>query len=82
MSAAACLFRALVLQNVLPSADDLEMMCAAASCVSSLEALRELQVAHCAHTDNITVGYDVYSATYTVDLMLHTYKWACLKDTK
>ncbi|KAJ4300564.1 hypothetical protein N0V88_003243 [Collariella sp. IMI 366227] len=54
-------------QNVLPSAEDLEMMCATASCVSNLEALRELQVAHCAHTDNITVRYDVYPATYTVD---------------
>ncbi|KAH6842454.1 hypothetical protein B0I37DRAFT_197507 [Chaetomium sp. MPI-CAGE-AT-0009] len=65
----------------LPSPDELELMCTAASCVSSLEALRELQVAHCADTDNITVEYDVFPATYAVDLLLHTYNWACLADT-
>jgi hypothetical protein len=70
-----------VSQNKLPSADELELMCTAPSCSPSLEALRELQLAHCAGTDTVTVGYNVYPATYAVDLMLHTYKWACLTDT-
>ena len=67
-------------QNKLPRADELELMCTTSSCVPSLKTLRELQLAHCADADNITVGYKVYPPTYVVDLLLHTYGWACLVD--
>ncbi|KAK3291682.1 uncharacterized protein B0H64DRAFT_249422 [Chaetomium fimeti] len=70
-----------VAQNALPSPDTIDLMCTTPSCASSLEALRELQIAQCADTDNITVGYYVFPATYVVDLLLDTYKWACLTDT-
>ncbi|KAL2127964.1 hypothetical protein VTI74DRAFT_9916 [Chaetomium olivicolor] len=50
-------------------------MAAAAACLFG--AL----VAHCADTDNVTVEYTIYPATYVVDLLLSTYKWACLTDT-
>ncbi|KAK3946429.1 LysM domain-containing protein [Diplogelasinospora grovesii] len=69
-----------VSHGALPNSRDLELMCNTA-CTSSLEALRKTQVAHCTGTDNITVRGTVYPATYTTDLLLFTYGYACLADS-
>ncbi|KAK3937498.1 LysM domain-containing protein [Diplogelasinospora grovesii] len=69
-----------VSNGALPNSTDLELMCYTA-CTTSLEALRKTQVAHCTGTDNITVRDTVYPATYTTDLLLFTYGYACLTDS-
>jgi len=67
-------------QAYIPNAMDLELICDA-GCTASLEALRDTQIAKCFETDAIVDGDIVYPATYLTDLMLHTYKWACLTDS-
>lgn len=58
---------------------DLNNMCNSA-CTDSLDALRTVQIANCTN-DNITVGYEVYPATYITDMLLYTYSYACLTDS-
>ncbi|KAK4097694.1 carbohydrate-binding module family 50 protein [Parathielavia hyrcaniae] len=60
---------------------NLSPSCAATFSEAVLGGPARASVTHCAGTDVVTFGYDVYPATYAVDLILHTFKWACLTDT-
>lgn len=64
-----------VSQGIIPNATDLELICDA-PCAASLQALQKTQLEHCTDADNITVGYTVYPATYTTDLLLAAYNLA------
>ncbi|KEZ46107.1 hypothetical protein SAPIO_CDS0959 [Scedosporium apiospermum] len=58
----------------------LEFLCVD-ECLSSLEKLREKQLSSCSNSTDITkIGGVEYPPTFTVDMLIYTYNYTCLRD--
>ncbi|PON21365.1 LysM domain-containing protein [Trichoderma gamsii] len=65
--------------SLIPTANDLPKICTDA-CLSELKSLRTKQLKACNSSDVAVIEGLAYPATYTTDLLLYTYNYACMKS--
>ncbi|CAI7636891.1 unnamed protein product [Penicillium crustosum] len=62
-----------------PSEQDLSNLCTS-NCLSSLQDLRSQQIQGCTAEDIITTGGQAFPPTLTLDQLIFTYNYTCIKD--
>ncbi|CAI7601413.1 unnamed protein product [Penicillium discolor] len=73
---AACV---VAMNGYFPSEQDLNNLCTS-NCLSSLQDLRSQQIQGCTAEDIITTGGQEFPPTLTLDQLIFTYNYTCIKD--
>lgn len=68
-----------VVNGYFPTESDLNLVCTT-DCITSLQSLREDQLDKCTTSDTIVTGGLSYPPTLSLDLLIFTYNYTCLKD--